>query len=177
MAEQCILKYRLTQWQPLMYNLLWVLRIREKNKYKCQVLSWNSRWRRLIGSLMQTDDIHSIKLLGTSWLVHVAYAANELTALHLNGWLVFTRAVRSALSEILWNPPPSLAPPVWICYGLLLEMHRSTGLGPELADFPDDRPVSLPIQSRSVLTSYIRSHPHVNMSFCTRMILILLFSV
>ncbi len=35
------------------------------------------------GSLMQMNDIHSIKLLGTSWLVHVAYAADELTALHL----------------------------------------------------------------------------------------------
>ncbi len=42
---------------------------------------------------MQIDDIiHSVKLLGTSWLVHVAYTANELTALHLNGWLGLTRA-------------------------------------------------------------------------------------
>ncbi len=64
------------------------------------------------GSLTQIDDIHSVKLLGTSWLVHVIYTANELTALHLNGWLAFTRAVRSALSEILWNPSPSPAPPV-----------------------------------------------------------------
>ncbi len=39
---------------------------------------------------LQIDDIHSVKLLGTSWLVHVAYAANKLTALHLNGWLAFT---------------------------------------------------------------------------------------
>ncbi len=42
--------------------------------------------------LMKTDDIHSIKLLGTSWLVHVAYAANELAALHLNICLKSTRA-------------------------------------------------------------------------------------
>ncbi len=34
----------------------------------------------------------SIMLLGTSWLVHVAYAANEIAALHLNGWLAFTTA-------------------------------------------------------------------------------------
>ncbi len=34
------------------------------------------------GSLMQTDDIYSVKLFGTSWLVHIEYAANELTALH-----------------------------------------------------------------------------------------------
>ncbi len=33
--------------------------------------------------LMQTNDIHSIILLGTSWLIHVAYAADELSALHL----------------------------------------------------------------------------------------------
>ncbi len=32
------------------------------------------------------DDIHSVKLLGTRWYVHVAYTANELTALQLNGW-------------------------------------------------------------------------------------------
>ncbi len=34
------------------------------------------------GLLTQIDDIHSFKLLGTSWLVHVAYTANELTAKH-----------------------------------------------------------------------------------------------
>ncbi len=39
------------------------------------------------GLIMQIDDIHSVKLLDTSWLVHVAYTANELTALHLSGWL------------------------------------------------------------------------------------------
>ncbi len=55
--------------------------------------------------------IHCVKLLGTSWLVHVAYAANELTALYLNGWLAFTKAVFSAFSDFLWNPP-SPAPPV-----------------------------------------------------------------
>ncbi len=33
--------------------------------------------------LMQINDIHSIILLGTSWLIHVAYAADELSALHL----------------------------------------------------------------------------------------------
>ncbi len=64
------------------------------------------------GSLMQTDDIHSVKLLGTSWLVHVVYAANKLADLHLNGWSAFTRAFHSALSEFLWNPLPSPAPPV-----------------------------------------------------------------
>ncbi len=37
------------------------------------------------GLLMQIDNIYSVKLLGRSWLVYVAYAANELTALHLNG--------------------------------------------------------------------------------------------
>ncbi len=41
-----------------------------------------------------------------------------------------------------------------------LEMHRSTGQGPELADFSHDRLrpvlVSLPIPSRSVLTSHLR---------------------
>ncbi len=42
------------------------------------------------GLFMQTDDIHSVKLLGTSWLVHVAYAANKLTALHWNGRLAST---------------------------------------------------------------------------------------
>ncbi len=60
-------------------------------------------------SLSQTADIHSVKLLGTNWL---AYAANELAALHLNICLTFTRAFRSMLSEFLWNPPPSPAPPV-----------------------------------------------------------------
>ncbi len=35
-------------------------------------------------------------------------------------------------------------------------MHRSTGQGPELADFPHDRPVGLPILSWSVLTSHLR---------------------
>ncbi len=45
-----------------------------------------------LNALMQIDDIHRVKLLGISWLV---YAANELTALHLNGWLAFTRAVHS----------------------------------------------------------------------------------
>ncbi len=38
------------------------------------------------GLLVQTDDIYSVKLLGTSWLVH--------------------------LIEYIWNPPPSPAPPV-----------------------------------------------------------------
>ncbi len=33
------------------------------------------------GSLMEIDDIHSIKILGTSWLIHVTYTANQLTAL------------------------------------------------------------------------------------------------
>ncbi len=42
----------------------------------------------------------------------VEYAANELAALHLNGWLAFTRAFHSMFSELLWNPPPSPAPPV-----------------------------------------------------------------
>ncbi len=64
------------------------------------------------GLLTQIDDIHSVKLLGTRWLVHVAYTANELVALHLNNWLAFTWAFRSMLSEFLWNPPPSPAPPV-----------------------------------------------------------------
>ncbi len=53
------------------------------------------------------DDIHSVKWLGTSWLFHVAYTANERTALHLNGWLASTWALCSMLSEFLWNPPPS----------------------------------------------------------------------
>ncbi len=35
------------------------------------------------GPLTQNDDIHSVKLLGTNWLVHVAYTTNELAALHL----------------------------------------------------------------------------------------------
>ncbi len=35
-------------------------------------------------------------------------------------------------------------------------MHRLTGQGPELAGFPHDRPVSLPIPSRSVVTSHLR---------------------
>ncbi len=30
------------------------------------------------GSLIQIDDIHNIKILGTSWLVHVDYPANQL---------------------------------------------------------------------------------------------------
>ncbi len=48
-----------------------------------------------------TDDIHSVKRLGTSWLVHVAYTANKLATLHLNGWLAFTWAfaVRSQSSS------------------------------------------------------------------------------
>ncbi len=33
-------------------------------------------------SLTQTDDIHSVKRLGTSLLVHVACAANALSDLH-----------------------------------------------------------------------------------------------
>ncbi len=53
------------------------------------------------GSITQIDDIHSVKLLGTNWLVHVAYTASELAALHFNGWLASTRAFHS--SEILWN--------------------------------------------------------------------------
>ncbi len=57
-----------------------------------------------------TDDIHSVKRLGTRWLVHVAYAANKLATLHLNGCIHLS--ICSALSEFLWNPPPSLAPPV-----------------------------------------------------------------
>ncbi len=51
--------------------------------------------------LMQIDDIHSIKLPGTSGLVHIAYSANELDALHLNGWLTFNKAVCSVLLESL----------------------------------------------------------------------------
>ncbi len=41
-------------------------------------------------SINVTDDIHSIKRLDTSWLIHVAYAANERATLHLNGRLAFT---------------------------------------------------------------------------------------
>ncbi len=37
----------------------------------------------------------SIMFLGTSWLVHAAYVANELAALHLNGWLALTTAVKT----------------------------------------------------------------------------------
>ncbi len=37
------------------------------------------------GSLTENDDIHSVKLLGTSWLVQVAYTANELAAENLIG--------------------------------------------------------------------------------------------
>ncbi len=62
------------------------------------------------GSLIQNDYIHSTKLFGKSWLVHVE--ANEHAALHLNSCLAFTRAVRSMLLDFLWNPPPSPAPPV-----------------------------------------------------------------
>ncbi len=67
-------------------------------------------------------ETHSVKLLGMSWLVHVAYAANELAPLHLNGWLAFTIAVHSMLSEFLWNPlPPQLhlyrsSTGYYICY-------------------------------------------------------------
>ncbi len=49
-----------------------------------------------------------------------------------------------------------------------LEMHRSTGQGPELSQFSawsartGDRPVSLPTPSRSVLTSQLCLHQHVN---------------
>ncbi len=57
------------------------------------VQSWNSRWCRQTG-ISVTDDIHSVKQLGRSWLVHVAYADNELATLHLNGWL--------AISETHW---------------------------------------------------------------------------
>ncbi len=53
------------------------------------------------GSLIQTDDIYRIKLLGSNCLVHVAYPTSELTALHWNGWLAFTREVCSMLSELL----------------------------------------------------------------------------
>ncbi len=57
-----------------------------------------------------TDDIHRVKRLGTRWLVHAAYAANELFALNLYGWLVeFTWHSCSPLSEYLWSPPPSPA--------------------------------------------------------------------
>ncbi len=61
------------------------------------------------GSLTQIDSIHSVKLLGTSWLVHVTYGANECATLHLNDWLAF---IHSVLSEFLLNPPPSPAPPI-----------------------------------------------------------------
>ncbi len=44
--------------------------------------------------------IFRCKQLGISWLVHAAYAANELTALHLYGWLVFTWDSCSMLSEL-----------------------------------------------------------------------------
>ncbi len=37
------------------------------------------------GSLTEYNDIHSVKLLSTSWLVYVAYTANELAAEHLIG--------------------------------------------------------------------------------------------
>ncbi len=65
-----------------------------------------------------TEDIHSIKRLGKSWLVHVAYAANEIAALHLNGWLASTWAVRSS-SETLHLPQLHLYRPArgyFICY-------------------------------------------------------------
>ncbi len=50
-----------------------------------------------------TDDIYSAKWLGTIWMIHVAYAANELAVLYLNGWLAFNRAFCSVLSEFLWK--------------------------------------------------------------------------
>ncbi len=53
------------------------------------------------GSLTQTVDVHHVKLLGTSWLVHVAYTANELAALHLNVWLAFTLQHFAAAFRVL----------------------------------------------------------------------------
>ncbi len=47
------------------------------------------------GSLTQIDYIHSIKILGTNWLVSVAYGANGCATLHLNDWLAFVRSVHS----------------------------------------------------------------------------------
>ncbi len=75
------------------------------------------------GSLIETHDIYSIKLLGTSLLVHVAYAANELTALHLNGWLASTRS-STKCSETLHLPQLHLyrsATGYFICY-----LHRDS---------------------------------------------------
>ncbi len=57
-------------------NWIQLVMIGLKNGKLCQVT--------LDGAgLMQTNDIDNIKLLGTSWLIHVAYAADELSALHL----------------------------------------------------------------------------------------------
>ncbi len=87
-----------------------------RNCYHFKLVSnfqlWFPIWGVLANRLKQTDDIDDIKLLGTSWLVHVAYAASKLSALHLNGCLASTRVFRSTLSKFLWNPPPSPAPPV-----------------------------------------------------------------
>ncbi len=51
--------------------------------------------------------------------------------------------------------------------GFSVEMHRWTGQGPELDDFPHDRPglMSLPIPSRSVVTSHSCC---VSLSECVR---------
>ncbi len=38
------------------------------------------------------------------WNENEILFSNELAALHLNGWLAFTRAFCSVLSEFLWNP-------------------------------------------------------------------------
>jgi len=53
--------------------------------------------------LMQIDDIHSVKLPGTSGLVHIAYSANELDALHLSGRLTFNTIQLTFNSNIQFN--------------------------------------------------------------------------
>ncbi len=50
-----------------------------------------------------------------SWLVIFVSAANELAAQHSNAWLVLAVAVAAHFR----NPPPSPAPPVYICYEVI----------------------------------------------------------
>ncbi len=86
---------------------------------KCQVLSWKCRWCIADGSSTQIDDIHCVNLIWHKLIGSCCIYTQWLSALHLNDWLAFTRAFRSMFSEFLWNPPPSPAPPVQICYGPL----------------------------------------------------------
>jgi len=65
-------------------------------KYK--VLSWNSRWHRLIGPSLNLFAITSFSI-GHCWLVPAVSVANELAAQPSNTWSAFAVAVASRFQK------------------------------------------------------------------------------